>query len=49
MATPYTGSRPDAPQLMAGYTDAYDWFFDVFTDMRRDKFEFEYGSDSYVV
>jgi hypothetical protein len=29
--------------------DAYDWAFNVGTDMERGKFEFEYGGDSYVV
>lgn len=34
-------TRPDALQLLGGYSDFYDWVLDVVTDALFDKFEFE--------
>ncbi|CAN5330341.1 hypothetical protein BH11ACT5_BH11ACT5_14070 [soil metagenome] len=42
-------SRPDAKQLGFGYSDIYDYFFDVGTDMEIGKYQFQYGDDSYVL
>jgi hypothetical protein len=41
-------TRPDAKQLLAGYSDFYDLIFDVVTDTLFRKFPFTYGGDTYT-